>query len=336
MEITVGSLESVRGPINPSTSGMRSLGALLIALSCSAVTNAADVVEYYHLDPIGNVRLITDQDGDIVERHDYYPFGEECTTGPCAANPGVGAGHLRKFTGKERDAETGLDYFGARYYGAKIGRFTTVDPVYTWNENLLDPQRWNRYAYVRNNPLRYTDPDGRVIDTVVDVVSIGYDIFDIGRSVYRGEAVSGTQIGALGADALGAAIPFATGGGAALRAAAKAERAAAILKVNKAVGKAAEARVAQEVVAEGQTILSSQVCCRTSLGRRVSDHVVQDAAGNVTAIEVKSGNATRSAVQRAKDAEIAAGQGTFVGKNAPAELRGQQRAVETIERKPRE
>jgi RHS repeat-associated protein len=54
-------------------------------------------------------------------------------------------------------------YFGARYYRADLGRFTTVDPVYTWQENLVDPQRWNRYAYVRNNPLRYTDPDGRCI-----------------------------------------------------------------------------------------------------------------------------------------------------------------------------
>lgn len=67
----------------------------------------------------------------------------------------------REFTGKERDAETGYDYFGARYYGAKAARFTTIDPAYTSQENLVDPQRWNRYAYVRNNPLRYVDPDGR-------------------------------------------------------------------------------------------------------------------------------------------------------------------------------
>jgi hypothetical protein len=47
-----------------------------------------------------------------------------------------------------------------------VGRFTTVDPVVTLAENLADPQRWNRYAYVRNNPLRYTDPDGREIQTL--------------------------------------------------------------------------------------------------------------------------------------------------------------------------
>jgi RHS repeat-associated protein len=54
-------------------------------------------------------------------------------------------------------------YFGARYYQAKLARFTTVDPVYTWRDNLVDPQRWNRYAYGRNNPLKYVDPDGKAI-----------------------------------------------------------------------------------------------------------------------------------------------------------------------------
>lgn len=54
-----------------------------------------------------------------------------------------------------------VPYFGARYYGSKIGRFTTVDPYLDQSAALVDPQRWNRYAYVSNNPLRYVDPDGR-------------------------------------------------------------------------------------------------------------------------------------------------------------------------------
>jgi len=66
----------------------------------------------------------------------------------------------------------------------------------------------------------------------------------------------------------------------------------------------------------------------------VIDFLTKDAAGSISAVEVKSGNATRSVAQPGKDAEIAAGRGTFVGQNAPQELRGQQRAVETIERKP--
>ena len=52
-------------------------------------------------------------------------------------------------------------YFGARYYGSKIGRFTTVDPYLDQKDALFNPQKWNRYAYGRNNPLRYVDPDGR-------------------------------------------------------------------------------------------------------------------------------------------------------------------------------
>jgi RHS repeat-associated protein len=149
--------------------GQTAVAAAILAVA--AVGGAARpasgqvVVEYYHLDALGSIRVVTDQTVQIVERHDFYPYGEECTTGPCATNPGAGVGQPRKFTGKERDHETGLDYFGARYFGSKIGRFTTVDPVYTWQENLVDPQRWNRYAYVRNNPLRFADPDGR--ETVV-------------------------------------------------------------------------------------------------------------------------------------------------------------------------
>jgi RHS repeat-associated protein len=54
-------------------------------------------------------------------------------------------------------------YFGARYYGSKIGRFTTTDPFVDQRTALVDPQRWNRYSYGRNNPLRYVDPDGRDI-----------------------------------------------------------------------------------------------------------------------------------------------------------------------------
>jgi RHS repeat-associated protein len=141
-----------------------SAGTGLFLLLAGPPSPAGEVVEYYHLDAIGNVRAVTNAAGQVVERHDYLPFGEEWCPGPPAQVCGsVTPGQPKRFTGKERDAETGLDYFGARYLSAKIGRFTTVDPVYTWQENLVDPQRWNRYAYARNNPLRYVDPDGRAV-----------------------------------------------------------------------------------------------------------------------------------------------------------------------------
>ncbi|MCA2968810.1 MAG: RHS repeat-associated core domain-containing protein [Acidobacteriaceae bacterium] len=64
------------------------------------------------------------------------------------------------FTGKERDAETGLDYFGARYFSGAQGRFTSPDAPGA-DQWTVNPQSWNLYGYVRNNPLRFVDPRGR-------------------------------------------------------------------------------------------------------------------------------------------------------------------------------
>lgn len=69
------------------------------------------------------------------------------------------ANHCR-FTGKERDSESGLDNFGARYYGSSIGRFMSVDPSGLSIEQF-NPQSWNRYAYTYNNPLRFVDHNGK-------------------------------------------------------------------------------------------------------------------------------------------------------------------------------
>lgn len=65
-----------------------------------------------------------------------------------------------QFTGKDRDAETGLDYFGARYMSAAQGRFTSPDRPFA-DQFVSNPQSWNLYSYVRNNPLRYVDDTGQ-------------------------------------------------------------------------------------------------------------------------------------------------------------------------------
>ncbi len=124
---------------------------------------------YLTEDHLGSTRMMTDgTSGKPVAFHDYVPFGEEIQAGvggrsgtyyppgPLAINDTV----AQKFTGKERDAETGLDYFGARYYGSPQGRFTSPDPLIDLKEALLNPQRWNGYAYALDNPLLYIDPDG--------------------------------------------------------------------------------------------------------------------------------------------------------------------------------
>jgi RHS repeat-associated protein len=134
-----------------------------VSLACLLALLAAPVaaeVHWVHTDAIGNVRALTDSASNVVERHDLLPFGEE---------PNVTLGRQPKtFAGKERDNETGLDYFGARYYRANTGRFTTVDPHLDVSATLANPQKWNRYAYVLNNPLTYVDADGRVERTTLD------------------------------------------------------------------------------------------------------------------------------------------------------------------------
>ena len=139
-------------------------------------------------DHLGSTRMVVDRSGSLggVRRHDFLPFGEElfAGTGIRTAALGYGADSTRqKFTGKERDGETGLDYFLARYYSSIQGRFTSVNPE---NAGAIedDPQSWNGYAYARNAPAVYSDPDGRryrICSTDGECYNHSDDDFNAGR-----------------------------------------------------------------------------------------------------------------------------------------------------------
>lgn len=110
---------------------------------------------HYHPDHLGTPRLITDQNGDKVAYHAYYPYGQEATATDQDSE-------RMKFTGHERDfyeasPADDLDYMHARYYGPLTGRLLSVDKH---RGNPKRPQTLNRYAYVSGNPLRKTDPNG--------------------------------------------------------------------------------------------------------------------------------------------------------------------------------
>jgi RHS repeat-associated protein len=114
-------------------------------------------------DHLGTARLVTDAGANIIARHDYLPFGEEIAGGTAGRSSvwGPEADTVsHKFTGKERDSESGLDYFGARYYGSALGRMTSPDPSVLAFADLSNPQSLNLYAYVMNNPLSSVDPNG--------------------------------------------------------------------------------------------------------------------------------------------------------------------------------
>jgi RHS repeat-associated protein len=111
--------------------------------------------------------MVADLSGSLtgMKRHDYLPFGEEIGAGVGIRTAGQGYPPpddkvRQKFTGYERDGETGLDYAQARMYANVQGRFTSVDPVPVTKENFVNPQRWNQYNYVNNNPMSHFDPNG--------------------------------------------------------------------------------------------------------------------------------------------------------------------------------
>ncbi|MGB7621534.1 MAG: RHS repeat-associated core domain-containing protein, partial [Terriglobia bacterium] len=130
-------------------------------------------------DHLGSTRLVTDSTGAVIARHDYAPFGEEITSviggRGGVTGYGVDEGLRQKFTGKERDTETGLDYFGARYYGSSMGRFTSPDPKMISRQRLFDPQQWNMYQYGRNNPITMVDPDGREVRIATQELQKSFD-----------------------------------------------------------------------------------------------------------------------------------------------------------------
>ncbi len=108
---------------------------------------------YYLKDHLGSVRAVVNASGAVLETRDYYPYGLEM--------PGrsylSGTKAKENFTGHELDVESGLIYAGARYYMPNIGRWTSVDPLASAYPG------WSPYNYVLNNPLRYTDPDGKEV-----------------------------------------------------------------------------------------------------------------------------------------------------------------------------
>jgi RHS repeat-associated protein len=169
-----------------------------ILLFLTGIALAAEKVYFYHTDPAGTPVAMTDANGNVVWRADYKPFGEEQSiTGTLENN--------KQFIGKEKDAETGLDYFGARYHLDKIGRFISPDPVgpvdsrtSKTNEGLLlNPQLLNRYSYSANNPYRYIDPDGRTVWDLIDFAVFGYDLYKFAKEP------SWSKAGDLGLDVVG-------------------------------------------------------------------------------------------------------------------------------------
>jgi RHS repeat-associated protein len=128
---------------------------------------------FYQSDHLGSTSLLTNSTGGVVEETSYTPYGEVRTGGTQSKY---------QYTGQEKDLNTGLNYYGARYYNSHTAHFTQPDSMLP---ELYDPQQLNRYAYTRNNPIKYTDPSGN--SPLIPLM--------IGGAVFGGAVEMGTQIG---------------------------------------------------------------------------------------------------------------------------------------------
>jgi RHS repeat-associated protein len=130
-------------------------------------------LHFYFSDHLGSSNIVASATGTILDESDFYPFGGERIVTASTDNPYL-------FTGKERDSESGLDYFGARYYSSALGRFASPDPLMA-SARISNPQTWNRYSYALNNPLRFIDPlgmaacDDKNTDCITVKVNVIYD-----------------------------------------------------------------------------------------------------------------------------------------------------------------
>jgi RHS repeat-associated protein len=129
-------------------------GSLLVGGNRPPVTGDQ---RHFHVDHLGSIRLATDATGGLVSAHDYAPFGEELTQAAASDEP-------IRFTAHERDGN--FDYMHARYYDWRRGRFLSPDPRTEATKAVHQPQRWNLYEYVLDNPVGNTDPDGRETNPV--------------------------------------------------------------------------------------------------------------------------------------------------------------------------
>lgn len=149
--------------------------ALFIALTIN--TLRAETTTYYVNDLVGSPVAAMDQNGNVLWRESYNPYGESRIK-PSQNNNDIG------FTGHQKDDATGLTYMQARYYDPVVGRFYGVDPVkYTFKNPVMS---FNRYLYANNNPYKYTDPDGKFIFTLIAVISVAY-------AAYEGYQAGGTS-----------------------------------------------------------------------------------------------------------------------------------------------
>jgi len=137
----------------------------MVAEYSNETPTSSPAITYVTMDDYDNPRIMTDGVGQVTQRRDYMPFGEQLSAGSGERTTGLGYTsdtRVRQgYASKDKDEETGFNYFGERYYSSAVGRFTSPDTLMA-SGGASNPQTWNRYAYVVNNPVAYVDVNGEL------------------------------------------------------------------------------------------------------------------------------------------------------------------------------
>lgn len=157
-------------------------GALVVLLTSTPAY--AEEVTYYHHDALGSIVAATDENGALLWKEAYRPYGEQIRKENNDTN-------TIWYTGKPHEEEMGLSYFGARWYDPNTGRFMAIDPVGVDEGNI---HSFNRYAYANNNPYKFVDPDGRNAALAGCALGPGGCIIGVGLTILAvQQGIQGTQ-----------------------------------------------------------------------------------------------------------------------------------------------
>lgn len=160
--------------------------------------DAGPAVQFHLGDHLGSSGLVIDDDGTWVNREEFTPYGE-------TSFGGVKRKRYR-FTGKERDNESGLNYQGSRYYAPSLNRWMSCDPMTLslddspeteGDHTRLEADRFRQYQYADDNPLRYTDPEGRTPTDAEDLVNATRGLRNALSGTPHGAALRGSSEAAL-------------------------------------------------------------------------------------------------------------------------------------------
>lgn len=135
-----------------------SVGVHIYMDGARIATLTNDDLQYYYSDHLGGTNLVVNDAGAVVDVVEYEPFGE------FSRHDAAGRGEEGRFyTNQYRDNESGLYYYGGRYYNPKLARFISADPFIA---EPSDPQSFNRFSYVGNNPINFIDPSGFALESI--------------------------------------------------------------------------------------------------------------------------------------------------------------------------